>query len=163
MDGLDAGKTIVPGYPEDSFDSFSYKLLPVYEVEWIDVDKQDGVYVQNRYEGVRIGESIYVSRGLSKNIIRSVDSPTKCNLSVNGIFLINRDHTPQSLVLQCAALQDKYDLVSYLRDNVLANSGTTGDWVDISMLPNVLGSDLTERLEKFLAYKKAGAALIDTS
>jgi hypothetical protein len=70
---------------------------------------------------------------------------------------------PQSLILQCSALQDKYDLVSYLRDNVLANSGTTGDWVDISMLPNVLGTDLTERLEKFIAYKKAGAALIDTS
>ena len=163
MDGLDAGKTIVPGFPADTYDQFSYKLIPVYEVEWIDVDKEDKMWVQNRYEGVKIGESVYIARGKSKNVIRSIDSPSRCNLQVNGVYLINRDQVPQSLILQCAALQDKYDIVSYLRDNVLANSGTVGDWVDISMLPNVLGQDLTERLEKFIAYKKAGAALIDTS
>jgi hypothetical protein len=34
----------------------------------------------------------------------------------------------------------------YLRDNVIANSGTAGDWLDISMLPTALGTDLTERI-----------------
>jgi hypothetical protein len=53
--GLDAGKGIVPGFPADTYESFNYKLLPVYEVEWIDVDKEDDDYIQNRYEGVRIG------------------------------------------------------------------------------------------------------------
>lgn len=46
---------------------------------------------------------------------------------------------------------------------MLANSGTVGDWVDISMLPNVLGSDLTERLQKWIAYGKSGIKLVDTS
>lgn len=163
MAGLDSAKGIVPGFPSDTYESFNYKLFPVYEVEWVDVDKEGDSYIQNRYEGIKIGSSIYIPRGKSKNIIRSTDAPTKCGLSVGGIFLVNRDMVPQSLVLQCAALQDKYDVVMYLRDNVLANSGTAGDWVDLSMLPQVLGSDLTERLQKFLAYKKAGAALIDTS
>lgn len=161
--GLRAGEVAVPGYPVDDKDSFPFKLLPVFEVEWIDVDKENGVYVQNRYEGVRIGESIYITRGKSENVIRSIDNPTKCGLSVNGIFLTNRNHEPQSLVLQCAPLQDKYDVVMYLRDNILANSGTAGDWLDISMLPTVLGSDLTERIQKWIAYKKSGTAIIDTS
>ena len=161
--GLRAGEVAVPGYPVDDRDSFPFKLLPVFEVEWIDVDKENGVYVQNRYEGVRIGESIYITRGKSENVIRSIDNPTKCGLSVNGIFLTNRNHEPQSLVLQCAPLQDKYDVVMYLRDNILANSGTAGDWLDISMLPTVLGSDLTERIQKWIAYKKSGTAIIDTS
>ena len=161
--GLRAGEVAVPGNPVDDRDSFPFKLLPVFEVEWIDVDKENGVYVQNRYEGVRIGESIYITRGKSENVIRSIDNPTKCGLSVNGIFLTNRNHEPQSLVLQCAPLQDKYDVVMYLRDNILANSGTAGDWLDISMLPTVLGSDLTERIQKWIAYKKSGTAIIDTS
>ena len=106
-DGLDAGKGIVPGFPADTYESFNYKLLPVYEVEWIDVEKENDEFVQYRYEGVRIGQSIYIPKGKSKNIIRSHDAPTKCSLSVNGLFLVNRDHTPQSLVLQCSTLQDK--------------------------------------------------------
>ncbi len=163
MNGLDAGKGIVPGFPADTYESFNYRLLPVFEVEWVDTDKDGNDYVQNRYEGVRIGQSIYIPRGKSENIIRTHDAPTKCGLSVNGIYLINRDHVPQSLVLQCASLQDKYDVVSFLRDNVLANSGTMGDWLDVSMLPSFLGSDITERIQKWIAYGKTGVKLIDTS
>ena len=129
--GLDAGKGIVPGFPADTYESFNYKLLPVYETEWIDIDKEGDEYVQNRYEGVRIGQSIYVLTGKSENVIRTKDAPTKCGLSVNGIYLVNRDNVPQSLVLQCAHLQDKYDLITYFRDNILANSGTDGDWLDL--------------------------------
>lgn len=161
--GLDAGKGIVPGFPADTYESFNYKLLPVYEVEWIDIDKQGDAYIQNRYEGVRIGQSIYVLTGKSQNIIRTKSSPNKCTLSVNGVYIVNRDNVPQSLVLQCAHLQDKYDLITYFRDNILANSGTDGDWLDISMLPNLLGDDLTERIQKWIAFKKTGVALIDTS
>ena len=157
------GTSVTPGFPSGLAETTHMKMIPVYEVEWIETDKEGGDYVQNRYEGVRIGQSIYIARGKSKNIIRSIDDPTRCTLSVNGIIIMNRDLAPQSLVLQCAHLQDKYDVVIYLRDNVLANSGTVGDWVDISMLPTVLGSDLTERLEKFIAHKKAGVALIDSS
>lgn len=161
--GLRAGDVAVPGFPVENKDTLAYKLIPVYEVEWVDVDKENGTYVQNRYEGVKIGESIYIARGKSKHVIRSIDNPTKCGLSVNGIYLTNRNHEAQSLVLQCAPLQDKYDVIMYLRDNVIANSGTAGDWLDISMLPTALGTDLTERIQKWIAYKKSGTALVDTS
>lgn len=162
-EGLRAGEAVIPGFPADTYESYNYRLLPVFEVEWIDVDKEGDEYVQNRYSGVRIGQSIYVTQGKSENVIRTHDAPTKCTLSVNGIYIVNRDNIPQSLVLQCAALQDKYDLIQYFRDNVIANSGTDGDWLDVSMLPTFLGADLTERIQKWIAYKKSGVGLVDTS
>lgn len=161
--GLEAGVEVVPGYPIDSYNVYSYRLIPVYEVEWVDVDLEDGEYIMNRYEGVKIGESIYVLTGKSDNVIRTKDNPTHCTLSLNGIYFVNRGNEPYSLVEACMTLQDKYDITIFFRDNLLANSGTKGDWVDVSMLPTFLGTSLAERLEKFNAYKKAGQAIIDTS
>lgn len=66
-------------------------------------------------------------------------------------------------MLACADLQDQYDILFFYRDNLIANSGVTGDWLDLSLLPAVLGNNLGERLEKFTAYKKQGLAMIDTS
>lgn len=161
--GIANGQVVVPGYPGDPGDMYNYKLLPVYEVEWIETDKEGKEYVQNRYEGVRIGNSIYITTGKSENVVRTMSEPNLCKLSYGGMYLLNRDNEPSSLVLQCANLQDKYDVVMYLRDNVLANSGTAGDWLDVSMLPTFLGADTTERIQKWIAYKKAGTALMDSS
>ena len=57
----------------------------------------------------------------------------------------------------------KYDILHFYRDSIIANSGTAGDWLDLSMLPTVLGADVPERLQKWIAYKKGGIALVDTS
>jgi len=43
-------------------------------------------------------------------------------------------------------LQDKYDLLHFYRDNLIASSGSVGDWIDVSVLPKFLGKDLPERL-----------------
>ena len=162
-EGLDAGKEITPGFPTDYYGTYNYKLIPVYEVEWIDVDKEGEDFIENLYEGVRIGETIHILRGKSNRVVRSKDSPTHCTLNLNGLYFVNRNNEPYSLVAACSHLQDKYDLITFFRDNVIANSGTMGDWLDISMLPTAIGDDLTERIEKFIAYKKSGIALIDTS
>lgn len=57
----------------------------------------------------------------------------------------------------------KYDLLCFYRDNLIASSGTVGDWVDLAYVPQVLGVDLPERLQKWLAYKKQGLGIIDSS
>lgn len=51
----------------------------------------------------------------------------------------------------------------FYRDNLIASSGTVGDIIDISVLPKVLGNNLPERLRKWISYKKAGTAIIDSS
>jgi len=92
-----------------------------------------------------------------------MDDPNNCTLTVNGMFYSDRNGDPFSLMLATANLQDKFDVLNFYRDNVIAESGTVGDWVDIAYLPKVLGADLTERLMKWKAYKKQGLAIIDSS
>lgn len=159
-DGLEAGREIVPGFPDEAIQSYNYKLIPVYEVEWTETDKD---YNLQRYETVRIGQEIYILRGKNEEVIRSKDNPSYCGLSVNGVYFNDRNNEPFSLVLACANLQDRYDLLHFYRDNLIANSGTTGDWLDLSVLPTALGVKLPERIQKWIAYKKSGVAIIDTS
>lgn len=51
----------------------------------------------------------------------------------------------------------------YYRDNLIATSGTIGDWVDVAHLPSFLGDSTTEKLQKWFAYKKNGAALFNSA
>ena len=157
--GLRAGEEImIPGYPNDTR---GYRnLIPVYEVEWLETDSH---FVMQRYKTIRIGQEIFILIGKDDSVVRSMDNPNYCNLSVNGIYNANRSNQPYSLVLACVTLQDKYDLLNFYRDNLIASSGTVGDIIDVSVLPKFLGTDLTERVQKALAWKKQGAFLIDSS
>lgn len=153
-------ETFVPGYPDNEFNVRNYQLLPVYDVEWIETDEN---FVMQRYNTIRIGEEIYILRGLDKNVIRSKDNPNFCSLTVNGVYFLNRSQQPYSLILKCAHLQDRYDLLNYYRDNLIANSGTSGVIMDMSLLPTNLGVTWPERVQKWIAYRKAGIQWIDTT
>ena len=158
--GIRAGQELVPGYPVEPYSSFNFELIPVYDVEFLKTDKD---HVMQRYKATRIGEHIYILTGKDENVVRSKDHPTECCLTVNGLYFTNRSSEPFSLVLACASLQDKYDLLHFYRDNLIASSGNTGDFLDISVLPKFLGVTLPEKIQKWLAYKKSGIALIDSS
>lgn len=158
-DGLQAGTEVTPGYPDNTSGTMQ-ELIPVYEVEWLETDKD---FVMQRYETVRIGEEIYILRGKNDKVMRSKSNPSYCSLSVNGIYFLNRGNKPYSMVLACAHLQDQYDLLHFYRDNLIANSGTVGDWIDLTLIPAELGAELPERLIKWQAYKKQGMGLLDSS
>jgi hypothetical protein len=51
-------------------------------------------------------------------------------------------------MLSTANLQDKFDVLNFYRDNVIAESGTVGDWIDLAYIPKVLGATLAEKLMK---------------
>lgn len=93
----------LPGYPNSEYSTMRYQLIPVYEVEWIETDKD---FVMQRYSTIRVGDDIYILRGKDENVIRSKDNPSFCNLSVNGVYFLNRSQQPYSLILKCAHLQD---------------------------------------------------------
>lgn len=162
-DGILGGFEITPLLPYERSTSKYFRTFPVYEVEWLKTEKEDGKYITNRYEGVRIATNIYIPTGKSENVVRSSDDKSHCTLTVNGMFYSDRNGDPFSLVLKTANLQDKYDLINFMRDNIISESGTAGDWVDVAHLPKILGADLAERLMKFKAYGKAGMKLIDSS
>lgn len=157
--GIRAGEEIaIVGTPDEQY---RYRdLIPVYEVEWLETDKH---YVMQRYKTIRIGQDIHILIGKDDSVVRSIDNPNYCSLSVNGIYNANRSNQPYSLVLACVNLQDKYDLLNFYRDNLIASSGTVGDIIDVSMLPKFLGVNLTDKIQKALAWKKQGVFLIDSS
>lgn len=158
--GILGGLEVSPVLPYDT-DQYSsnHNTITVYECEWLEYD--DGKYY--RHEGVKIGEDIYVCRGKAEHTVRSQSNPDYCTLTVNGMFFADKNGQPFSLILQTAQMQDKYDLLIFYRDNLIASSGTVGDWIDLAHVPAVLGVELPERLEKWLAYKKNGMALFDSS
>lgn len=158
-DGVQAGTEVTPGYP-DTTNGIMHEFIPVYEVEWLETDKD---FVMQRYKTIRIGEEIYILKGKDENVIRSHSNPNYCGLSVNGVYFLNRGVKPYSMVLSCANLQDQYDLLLFYRDNLIANSGTVGDWIDLTLIPEKLGVNLPERLMKWQALKKQGLGVLDSS
>lgn len=158
-DGIRAGEEVVPGFPPQRY-YFDNTVIPVYEVEWIETDKN---FVKQRYKTIRIGEEIYILKGEDEDVIRTQDDPNDCWLSVNGVYFTNRGTEPYSLVINSMTIQDKYDLAIFYRDKLIANSGSVGDWINMPTIPTFLGDNMPERLMKWLAYKKAGLGLIDTS
>lgn len=158
--GILGGLEVSPVLPYDA-DQYSsnHNTITVYECEWLEYD--NGKYY--RHEGIKIGEDIYICRGKAEHTVRSQSNPDYCTLTVNGMFFADKNGQPFSLILQTAQMQDKYDLLIFYRDNLIASSGTVGDWIDLAHVPAVLGVELPERLEKWLAYKKNGMALFDSS
>lgn len=141
----------------------------VYEVEWLTNNKytdENGntKFRTDRYEAVRIGQDIYIETGKSENVTRSVEHPDRCYLSINGISYSDRNGRPFSLVMATMPLQDKYNILYFFRDSLIASSGIKGDFLDIAQLPEFLGKTPQERLLKYQAYKKKlGIALINTA
>lgn len=163
--GVLAGLEVHPLYPfggdELSNTNYSYRTIPVYECQWLEFDKKKNRSVL--HEGVKIGGEIYITRGEPDYYIKSKTDNRSCKLNINGMFFNDKNGQPFSLIASTMSMQDKYDLLIYSRDNLIASSGTIGDWIDIAALPAVLGAELPERVMKWLAYKKNGVALFDSS
>lgn len=163
----------IPGFPYNEYHIGDDQLIPVYEIEWLDYDKNDGKdkkipkdeykYVTYRYKCVRIGEDLYLPIGKDDVYDRTEDNPADCKLSVGGVFMLDRTDRLFSIVRACMDLQDKYDIICFVRDAVIAQSGTVGSWMDVSQLPTFLGTDMVERVEKWIAYSRNGQKLVDSS
>jgi len=118
-------------------------------------------YRQDRYEAIRIGYEIYLNVGKSKHVMRSTTDPYRCGLTYNGVMLNIREGKPASLALELKDLQDTYDILTFYRDNLIANSGVDGSRVNLAAIPKALGNNFMERVLKFLALRKQGVELID--
>lgn len=116
---------------------------------------------QDRYEGVRIGGSVYLNCGKSEQVPRSANDPYTCGFSYGGLLNNDRNGKPYSIVGALKDIQDIYDLTMFHRDNLIANSGVKGDRINVAGIPKILGDDFMPRLFKFIALKKNGLELID--
>ncbi len=133
------------------YKSRNYNIIPVYEVEWLDYDKSKKRV--RKYSSVKIGDNIYIE----------YDPVDDLDMSVNGIFFLDKNGVPFSIISSTMDMQDKYDLLIYYRDNLIATSGTTGQWIDIAFIPDALGDDLPDKLTRWQSYLKNGLGLYDSS
>ena len=101
--GLEAGRELSPGLPNEEYGIITNRFIPVYTVEWVETDSD---FIMQRYEQVKIGDTIYITQKKPVEVIRSQDHPTFCTLSTSGICFSTRSSEPYSLVLACANLQD---------------------------------------------------------
>ena len=155
----------------------------VYECEWVanneyKTDKQtekdklllDGPnkfngkrYRKDRYQMIRVGSDIYLEGGKSQFVRRSKKNPDFCTLTFNGVRFSDRNGEPYSLMFKCKDIQDTYDILYYQRDNLIANSGVKGTYMNVAALPDFLGTKMMERVTKYIALKKQGVAVVDPS
>ena len=162
--GILAGLEVHPIWPHDAenwYTELGNRVIPVFECQWFEFDRKKNRSVL--HEGVKIGESVYIANGEPDYYIRSKSDPRSCTMNLNGMFFNDKNGQPFSLIQATMPLQDKYDLLIYYRDNLIATSGTTGDWVDAASLPDFLGVDWPEKVQKWKAYKKNGIAWYDSS
>lgn len=159
--GILGGLEVHPFWSGDEQYKKNDRLWEVFDVEWLEIDYKTGK--QTRHEGSRIGEEIYITKGESDFVIRTKDDPNRARLSVNGLFFLDKNGQPNSMIEKTMKLQDRFDILSFYETNLIANSGTKGDFIDVTMLPTFLGENTPERLQKWISYKKQGTALLDTS
>ena len=162
--GILAGLEVHPLYPYNTDEwasTISNRLIPVFECQWLEFDKKKNRSVL--HEGVKIGKDIYITPGEAEYYVRTKSDSRSCKLNLNGMFFNDKNGQPFSLIQSTMDLQDRYDLLIYYRDNLIATSGTIGDWVDAASLPEFLGVEMPERIQKWIAYKKNGIAWYDSS
>lgn len=162
--GILAGLEVHPLNPYNTDEwatSIRRRVIPVYECQWLEFDRKKNRSVL--HEGVKLGDEVYITNGEPDYYIRSKSDKNSCKLNINGMFFNDKNGQPFSLIQSTMSLQDKYDLLQYYRDNLIATSGTIGDWVDAASLPAFLGVEMPERIQKWIAYKKNGVAWYDSS
>lgn len=162
--GILAGLEVHPLYPYTTDEwgtTINTRVIPVFECQWLEFDRKLNRSVL--HEGIKIGGDVFITNGEPDYYIRSKSDPHSCKLNINGMFFNDKNGQPFSLIQSTMFLQDRYDLLIYYRDNLIATSGTVGDWVDAASLPEFLGVEMPERVQKWIAYKKNGLAWYDSS
>lgn len=123
-------------------------------------------YIQDLWQGVRIGDTIYTDIGKVRYPSRNLSEPSKVNLTFNG-RTYNGRIKQYSLIEATKDLQDLYDVLHYHKENLIALSGVRGMIMDLSQMPhfgdpNTKGPEaFTEDLKSWMYYKKLGVAFID--
>lgn len=123
-------------------------------------DRLKKKYIQDLWQGVRIGDDMYLDLGKVRYPRRDALQPSKVHLSFNGLTY-NGKVKPFSLIEVTEDLQDLYDIMHFHKENLVAMSGTKGSYMDLSQLPDFGTGKFEDNLKQWLYYKKMGTAFVD--
>jgi len=179
-------------YDEDYYanDTFYYDNNPhlddvvkVYHVEFkhvenlTDFEDNDNIFrqlglikgkkkkklVEILYEGYRIGGEYYIGTRRVDEAERNPLDEDKVLFSYRGISFNSPRKPPTGKGYGLIDYQDMKDILIYIRNNLIANSGSNGSRVNFAAIPAFMGEEPFERIKTFLAYKKQGIEAYDTS
>lgn len=154
---VDGSATITDEFINDSAGvGVNSKYFRVYYTEWLASNEIEGKYRTDLYEGVRIGEDIFVDTGRYKYITRDPDCPNDITLNFNGILYDEYKGKGRSMFLDTEDIQNKYDIYDFHLDNTVALSGNKVQTVILENIPLIFGTSQTERLMKHQEYTKHG-------
>lgn len=176
---------LIKGVGAQGYEKLNATFVDVFYVEWkanteveydeprlvVDSKKSEEIikrekhkgYRLDLFSGVRIGENKYVDMGRKKDVYRPADAPWDIKLTVNGSLYSDRNGKPFSLVLSTEAISEKYDVLHYHWESLIAMAGGKAVLVDFADIPTWMGKTNMQRTMKWLGMLKQGVGVIDTS
>jgi len=129
-----------------------------------DAQKEAGVtiewqWINEVWQGTKIGHSLYIDIEPLSFQIRSLDSPSECKLPYVGRVYNNLNATATSLVELLKPHQYLYNIVWYRLENELAKAKGKAFVMDLAQIPRSHGIDVTEWIYYF---ENAGIAFINS-
>lgn len=112
----------------------SYKAKPKDEIE--------SVYIDDVWEGTKIGGVVVTRARRRPNQVRSIDDAGHTPLSYVGCIRNNQSGTPISLVDVMRNVQMLYNIVMYHIELTLARAGGKSVVYDVSQMPSNIGMDM---------------------
>lgn len=111
--------------------------------------KKKGDHIETRYiddiwEGTKIGGKVLVNCRRRPNQVRSVDDYASTPLSYVGVIRNNSTGRPQSLVDLLHNIQMLYNITMYNIELAMARSGGKAVVYDVSQLPTNIGMDIQD-------------------
>ena len=115
-------------------------LPPNYKVKA--KDNIESVYIDDIWEGTKIGGRVLVKCQRRSNQIRSIDDAGSTALSYIGCIRNNQSGSPVSLVDVMRNIQMLYNIVMYHIELTLARAGGKSVVYDVSQMPSNIGMDM---------------------
>ena len=101
-------------------------------------------YIDDIWEGTKVGGRVLVNCRRRPNQVRSVDDYATTPLSYTGVIRNNSTGRPQSLVDLLHNIQMLYNITMYHIELAMARSGGKAVVYDVSQLPTNIGMDIQD-------------------
>lgn len=136
---------------EDFNDKEFKEIFPDAKIEWY--------WINEAWEGVKIGQDIYVGCRAKANQRRRMDNPYHCQLGYTGFIYEATNSQSVSLVDRLKAYQYMYDIIHYRLDLAFSKDGGKVFLMDLAQIPEGHGIDI----EKWMFYlKETGIGFINS-
>lgn len=146
-------------YDPDTGES-DYKIMPEYYI--IDADKgeeEENLWVNEAWEGTRIGRDVYVNMRPCPIQYMSISNPSKCHFGFIGSIYNLNDSKPFSMVDIMKPYNYLYDIIHDRLNRLLARNMGKLVRLDLSKIPNSDGWDV----DKWLYFAKTCGIAVEDS